>query len=170
MNHKVTMFKLEDLKQKKLHEARELQKEISKIEESISYHRRMYRQNEIKADKAKEVLAGRSRETIREIIKFLIGALKNGPGYFEYYKDIDLEELLDNDEFFDFAIVEIGAPTIKNITDKFEKVVESNGEKFMVKRKNTRGDENTRNRIWKKFTKKTITDEAKRILAEKDMK
>ena len=169
MNHKVTMANLERLKIDKLHEVRELQKEISKIEESISFHRSIYLRNEKKADDARIVLAGYKRENVREIIKFIISSLRNTEGYFQFYKDIDLDELMDEDSFFDFVIVEMGAPTIKDLKKSFVGVEIHDGEEKLRVGARTTTSENTRNRLWKKLTKKTITTEAKRLIEEKNV-
>ena len=164
MNHKLIMFNLEKLKQKKLHETREIQKEIAKIESSISNHKKLYLLNEEKGTKAREILSGYSRENIRDIIKFIVSSLSKSEGYFKFYRDIDLEELLNNDEFLDFVIVEIGGPTIKEIKSRFDKVEMHNNELMMRTHNNVKAGENTRNRLWKKLTKKSITNEAKRLI------
>ncbi len=167
MNHKLTMFKLEEQKQKKLHESKEIQKEIAKIETLISKHKKLYLLNEEKSTKAREVLAGYGRQNVRNIIKFLVNALNNTEGYFEFYKDIDFTELMDDDNFFDFVIVQIGRLTIQEIKKKFDCVEMHNGEEHIKTINKTTTTENTRNRLWKKLTKKTITTEAKRILKER---
>ena len=166
MNHKKKMYNLEKIKQNKLHESKEIHKEISKIEESISFHRSMYLRNEKKSDDAKAILAGYSKENVREIIKFIIDSLKTTEGYYSFYRSINLDELIDQDAFFDFVIVEIGEPTIRDIKKIFLGVEMHEGEEKLRMAERTTTTENTRNRLWKKLTKKTITREAKRMIEE----
>ena len=166
MNHKLTMFNLEKLKIEKLYKAKEIQQEISKIETSISEHRKLYILHEEKSTKAREVLAGYGRQNVRDIIKFIVGSLNNSEGYFEFFKDIDFQMLMDNDGFYDFVIVQIGRPTITEIKKKFDCVEMHNGQEMIRTQNQAKTTENTRNRLWKKLTKKSITTEAKRLIKE----
>ena len=169
MNYKHKAEKLKSLKRDRVEQVRILQKEISKINTTIDEYMRLYKKQNEYSDKCKAILAGRSRQNVRDIIMFIMDSLKNNETYFKYYKDIDLDELMKNESFFDFTIVEIGKTTIKNITDKFIQVVTNkDGEHFIqTSDKHPRGmTENEKIRLWKKLTKKTIIQEAKRITQE----
>ena len=168
MNHKLAMYNLEKIKIEKLHAAKEIQKEIAKIEASMSEHRSLYLRNEKKSDQAREVLAGYGRDNVRSILKFLIGSLSNAEGYYEFYGDIDFSLLMDDNDFFDFVIVAIGGPTIKSLKKRFDRVEVVDGEEQIRVFTTAPSGENVKNRIWRKLTKKIITTEAKRLLKEKE--
>ena len=169
MNHKRQMYSLERMKREKLEEMRAIQHRISKIDESIKHHKRLYIRDNLKADQAKEVLAGRSRKNVTDIIKFIFNSLIGNVEYNRYYGKSNPIELMEDDNFVNFMLVEIGAPTITDIIKNFVGVSVHNGEeKLEVNPSRVLPNDNARNRLWKKLTKKTITEEAKRLWKEKN--
>ncbi len=169
MNYKETMHKLEDLKIKKLHEMKDLQIEIGKINKSISKYKKLYIKNNKNAEISTKILEGYSKENIKSILKFILSTMvEHNEFYKKEYKNIDMQLLLDNKDFFDFLIIHIGRPTIDNIKRRFVEVKTIDGEDLMKVTNSGRGlnDENLKKRIYKKFTKNVIIDEAKRLTIE----
>ncbi len=168
MNHKLTMHKLEEMKIKKLEEAREIQKEVVKLTAAINDHRRMYLAENKHADECNVILAGYSREEIRGTLMFTMDALKDSYGYSESYRGIDTTELLKNDAFFDFLIIAIGRPVIIELKKRFGKTKTVDGEVMIESRKGIRrsNNENFNKRLFQKCTKRVVIEEAKRIASE----
>lgn len=168
MNHKQKMHNLENIKRDKLQKMKELQADISKIDAAIRNHKRLYLLNNKYSDQAKEVLAGYSRKNVTDIIQFILGSLMDRTDYNKHYGNSNPVELMNDEDFSNFVIVEIGGPTIKDLMKHFVGVEIHNGEELLRTREGRApANDNTRNRLWKKLTKKSITEEAKRIHNEK---
>lgn len=166
MNHKAKAYNLEKLKRDKKQEVIDLQKEIAEIETQINFHTRMYKLNNERSDKCSDILSGFDRENIRRILKFIIFSMSENDyqGYLKNYKGIDIDELLNHDEFFDFIIIEIGKPTLIDMKKRIIEIKEIDGEDQMVVTGFQRGKEtNFNKRLQKKLTKRTVIEEAKRL-------
>jgi len=166
MDHKLKMHNLERLKRSKLEEMRVIQADISKIEQSISYHKRQYKLEYENADRARELLSGYSRDNIRGIVKFLLISFKDSPMYFNLYKDIEIDDMMDDDDFFDFVVINLGPAVLKDLKRRFVKVVIKDGEEQIEARTGAPMNENGKVRLWKKLTKKNVVAEAKRRYEE----
>ena len=163
MNYLAINDKLNLIRQRKLHTRIELQREISDIDHKIRENIKLHLKANQKSIDCIRILSGNSRDNIRNIIKFLILSMHKTEVYFEAYRDIDVMSLFDNNEFFDFAIVEIGAATIEDIKKKFDKVEIKDDEMLISTKHGSPINENSKIRLWKKLTKKSIINEAVRI-------
>ena len=171
MNNKLKMYKLEELKRDLLEKARTIQKEISQIDTAMKEQKRLYMLNNKYSNESNEILSGRSRESIRKVLVFLLGAMTQYDKTYSYmkaYEGIDLEELLKNENFFDFVIVAMGKAVITELSKRFGEVEIVEGEEVIrsLRGKGRGSDYNFRERLFKKFTKKAVITEAKRILEE----
>ncbi len=170
MNHKLSMHKLEEIKRDLLEKARDIQKKISQVDTAMKEQKRLYMLNNKYSYQCKEILGDRSRQNVREILSFLLDAMiqyDNASTYSHAYRGIDTEKLMNDDNFFDFLITSMGKSVITQLTKKFGGVQKVKGEEVISikKRDNIRSDHNFRERIYRKFTKKTVIAEAKRIAA-----
>ena len=171
MDYKLQMHKLEKIKISKLNEMKELHREIGKIEEAISKNNRLYMLLNKHSDEANEILKDYGKQNVKEILKFILDAVVGGvdSAYTNQYKNIDMKLLLEDDEFFDFAIVQIGKPTIDALKKTFNKVVEQDGETFIehsgkVPRHN---NDNLKKRLYKKMGKGSVFHKAQELAQEK---
>jgi hypothetical protein len=164
MNHKLKMHELERFRRDKLEEVIHLQKEISAIDTSISYHKRMYKMNNAHAEECGVVLDGYNRQNVKGILKFLVDAISGDNGtYRKYYKDVDVVALMDDESFFDFLIVQIGRGTIVDMKKRFQEVAIIDGKMMIATHPKYNSNQNFNKRVFKKLTKKNVITEAKRI-------
>ena len=164
MTHKLTMHKLEALKRDKLEEVKQLQKEISKIDSSMKEHRRLYLLENKHAEECNAILDGYNRDNIREILAFLLSALaEHDSEYIRIYKNIDMNKLIQDESFFDFLITQIGRATIVEMKKRFTKVGIVDGEEMLEAEKIRLNRHNFNNRMFKKFSKKSVLKEAEKI-------
>ena len=165
-SHKLEMHTLEDLKIDKLYQVKQLHKEIAKIETAIKEHHRLYLLENKYADECTVVLDGYGRQNVRDILMFFIPTLLTiNESYRKAYKGVNITELIDNEEFFDFLIVEIGRATIVDLKKRFEGVITKDNEQLLETTSygNALNSESIKNRLYKKLTKKSIINEAKRM-------
>ncbi len=167
MNHKLAMHKLEEKKRDLLEKSVALHKEISEVDALIKKNRRAYLLANKNAEECSQILKSYNKENIREILKFvLIANVAGGSPGSEYamrYKDIDMELLLKDDDFFDFLIVSIGRPTIVDLKKSMVGVVVKDGEQFLETNGIKRFNDNSRLRLFKKLTKSVVVRKAKEM-------
>jgi len=169
MNHKLIMHKLEERRRDKLEQKIEIQKEISKIDTKIKEQKRLYLLSNKYSEEANIVLSGFSRENILELLIFFVPSLLDGDVFYrKAYKGIDIQKLIEDDNFFNFLIIQIGRATIEDMKKRFDKVVVVNGEELIETTAfgKALNSESFKHRLFKKLTKKSVLNEAKRITEE----
>ena len=169
MNHKHTMHKLEELKRDKLETVKTIHKEISKIDASIQHHRRLYLANNKYSDECRLVLGGYSRENVKEVLAFLIDSMStHDEVYIRIYKGVNVNSLIEDENFFDFLIVQIGRATIVELKKRFEKVAVIDGDERVLATTAFRGkaSHSFNHRLFKKLSKRVVVQEAKRVTLE----
>ncbi|MEA3454151.1 MAG: hypothetical protein U9R12_04390 [Candidatus Caldatribacteriota bacterium] len=167
MNYKLAAHKLEELKIEKLHEAKELHAEISRIGAAIREHQRLYKLQNKYADERREILGDFRRDDARDILIYTMSALATSAAYSMSYNGIDIDELMEDNGFVDFLIVQIGKNVMSKLTKRFSGTEVSEGEVMMViQEKAMPMTENERLRLYQKITKKSVLKEARRVYAE----
>lgn len=132
MEYKLEIRKLEEIKRKKLEDIKILRDEISSIENSITTLTKKDKELNYNADLRKKILGNFSKDKVRKIIAFIVDSCKDKDIFRKYYKDIDVEDMFKDDQFLDLVIVNIGENVMKQLTERFEDVVEENGESLIV--------------------------------------
>ena len=171
MDYKIQIDNLKKIKDKKLYQLKALQKEISDIQTKINKNQKLYDLHNKYSDEAGIILQEYGKKNVQKILKFMLNSFIGGldSAYAKKYKNINVEKLLDEDEFFDFAIVQIGKPTIDAIKNAFTEIKVIDDEEFMGQTGNCSPamKKNLGKRLYKKMGKGSVVKKAEELAKNK---
>lgn len=122
MNFQVEIRKLEKLRAEALNKVKDLRYDISKYDESISELNRIYKKDIENSLKLTKILNNLSKEKVFRVVNLMFKSLQNTEKYRNYYKDIDLENILQDEDCLTFIVIECGESIIKKLMSKFKDV------------------------------------------------
>lgn len=159
-NYKIEMEKLEKIKQSHLYDIKQLRDEVSMISEKISEFQRLHNENNKSSIEANRILNDRSRQNVSEVLLyFMMIFTEFGSGRPKsILNKIDYSRAIKDEEFFNQVVIAIGKATIDEIFKNILRIETIDGESVAVTRNKTSNTTNMGNRLFSKFTKKSLED------------
>ena len=171
MNFQIEIRKLEKLRVEALNKVKDLRYDISKYDESISELNRIHKKDIENSLKLTKILNNLSKEKVFRVVNLMFKSLQNSEKYRNYYKDIDLENILQDEDCLTFIVIECGESIIKKLMLKFKDVgfdKELNEYVFQASELTSKNvgisymdgkDINFNISLFNKFTKKSVYEE-----------
>lgn len=171
MNFQIEIRKLEKFRIEALNKVKDLRYDISKYDEAIAELNRFHKKDIENSLKLTKILKNYSKEKVYRIVNLLFKSLQNTEKYRNYYKDLDIQTILDDTDCLTFIIIECGENMIDKIMAKFSDVTyneEFNEPVLELTNLQSKGagnswidgkDYNFTVSMFNKFTKKSVYDE-----------
>ena len=171
MNFQIEIRKIEKFRSEALNKIKDLRYDVSKYDEAIANLNRLHKTDIENSLKLTKILKNYSKEKVYRIVNLLFKSLQNSEKYRNFYKDLDVQKILDDVDCLNFIIVECGEGLIDKIMLRFNDVVyneEFNEPVLELSEHTQKGvgnsymdgkDYNFAQTMFNKFTKKSVYDE-----------